>query len=75
MPTTLELFPVRRPDRSDVPHIPVLRATWHDGPVIALDGTVPYLVTPNARDPHRGSDGRHLVPTAQLARLRRLVDA
>ncbi|TCO13874.1 hypothetical protein EV652_12534 [Kribbella steppae] len=76
MPTTFELFPVRRvSDRDDVPQLPVLRAVWHDDPLIVLDGTVPYLVTPAARDPHRGADGRHLVPTAQLAQLRRLVDA
>jgi hypothetical protein len=52
--------------------LPVLRATWHDDPVITLDGGLPYLVAPAGRDPHRGPDGSHLIPAPQLARLREL---
>ncbi len=61
--------------RRSIPHsaqLPVLRATWYDEPVITLDGGLPYLVAPAARDPQRGPDGRHLIPGPQLARLREL---
>lgn len=51
---------------------PVIQADWHDDPLIALDGSVPYLVTPADRDPHRLPDGTHPIPKAQLGQLRRL---
>ncbi len=53
----------------------MILASWHDDPVIALDGTVPYLVTPAARDPHSEPGGSHVIPTVQLAELRRLEEA
>lgn len=75
MSITVGLFPLRWCGPDGAPQIPVMQAIWYDDPVIALDGTVPYLVAPAARDPHRGPEGSHPVPEAQLAQLRRLVNS
>jgi len=72
MTTTIDVSLLRRSTSDGVPRIPVMRADWHDDPVIALDGAVPYLVAPAARDPHRRPDGRRPIPNAQLTELRRM---
>jgi hypothetical protein len=36
---------------------PIVRP-WSDDPVVALDGSTPWLVTPASRDPVFGPDGR-----------------
>ena len=48
---------------------PVIHADWHDEPVLMVEGSSPYLVTPAKRDPWL-TEGRHYIPTAQLRNLR-----
>jgi hypothetical protein len=76
-----ELQPARvtspgRLSRADPPLLPAPRqATWTDQPLILLDGGKPYLVAPVERDPHRTARGRHPMPAAARAVLRRYAAA
>jgi hypothetical protein len=77
VPTTLDLFPLQRvvlaprPSEGEL----VVRATWRERPVVALDGDVPYVIVPAELDPQTDRDGRRPVPAPQLKELRRLSSA
>jgi hypothetical protein len=78
MSGTIELSPLVRHSRRRLTEQPVARAIhapWSDEPMLLLDDGVPYMITPEERDPVRRSEGRHTIPARQITLLRDHAEA